>query len=203
MFVHTTRLQKHRSLEGQALMELAQEQGKHVADVLLDLALDENLETEFVVKTRSAEDEAALAEMVTRGLAVPSQSDAGAHLNSNFCTAGESSYVLAEWVRERQLLTLEEAVRRSTFQPARIMGLHDRGLLREGLVADLMVFDLARIGVREDEETHDGPSGAARRVQRADGVDWVVVGGQVVLDHGEHTGALPGRVLRAGSRPGR
>ena len=100
------------------------------------------------------------------GHAIPSQTDAGAHLNTNFCTAGESSYVLGEWVRERQLLSLEDAIRRFTFQPARIMGLNDRGLVREGMVADLMVFDLDRIGVKEDEITRDGPSGSPRRVQR-------------------------------------
>jgi N-acyl-D-aspartate/D-glutamate deacylase len=69
---------------------------------------------------------------VRTGHALPSQSDAGAHLNTNFCTAGESSWVLATWVRERGLLSLEDAIRRYTFQPARIMGLRDRGLVREG-----------------------------------------------------------------------
>ena len=102
------------------------------------------------------------------GHAIPSQTDAGAHLNTNFCTAGESSYVLGEWVRERQLLTLEDAIRRYTFQPARIMGLNDRGLVREGMVADLVVFDLDRINITEDEITRDGPSGSPRRVQRAE-----------------------------------
>ncbi len=191
-------LPKNRALEGRGLAELAQEQGKHVADVMLDLALEERLETEFQLLTRSREEDVSLAEFVKTGHAVPSQSDAGAHLNTNFCTAGESSYVLGQWVRERRLLSLEDAIRRYTFQPARIMGLHDRGLVREGLAADLVVFDLARIGVREDEISHDGPNGAPRRVQGAEGVAYVVVGGEVVLDHGKHTGALPGRVLRAG-----
>jgi N-acyl-D-amino-acid deacylase len=139
-----------------------------------------------------------MAEYVKTGHAIPSQTDAGAHLNTNFCTAGESTYVLAEWVRERGLLTLEDAIRRFTFQPARIMGLHDRGLVHEGMTADLMVFDLATLGVKEDEITRDGPNGSPRRVQGAEGVHHVVVGGQVVLNHGQHTGALPGRVLRAG-----
>jgi N-acyl-D-aspartate/D-glutamate deacylase len=197
--VRKAALDANRALEGRGLEEIARQQGKHVADVMLDLALAERLETVFELKTRSAEEDVRMAEMVKSGLAIPSQSDAGAHLNTNFCTAGESSYVLAEWVRERQLLTLEDAIRRFTFQPARTMGLHDRGLVREGMAADLMVFDLASIGVREDEVSSDGPSGASRRLQRADGVHWVVVGGQVVLEQGKHTGALPGRVLRAGS----
>jgi N-acyl-D-amino-acid deacylase len=93
-------------------------------------------------------------------------------------------------------MSLEDAVCRLTFQPARILGLRDRGLIREGLAADLMVFDLASIGVKEDEVTLDGPSGTPRRVQGADGVHHVIVGGQVVLEQGKHTGALPGRVIR-------
>jgi N-acyl-D-amino-acid deacylase len=134
--------------------------------------------------------------MVKAGYALPSQSDAGAHLNTNFCTAGESSYVLGQWVRDRELMSLEDAICRLTWQPARILGLRDRGLIREGLAADLMVFDLASIGVKEDEVTHDGPSGTPRRVQGAEGVHHVIVGGQVVLEQGKHTGALPGRVIR-------
>jgi N-acyl-D-amino-acid deacylase len=198
--VNHVRLEKNRPLQGRGIKELADATGRHVADVMLDLAVEEELATEFQLGSRTADEEAALADMVKRGHALPSQSDAGAHLNTNFCTAGESSYVLSQWVRERELLSLEDAVRRMTFQPARILGLHDRGLIREGMAADLLVFDLARIGVGADEACNDGPSGSQRRVQRAEGIDHVVVGGQVVLDHGEHTGALPGRVLRAGRR---
>jgi N-acyl-D-aspartate/D-glutamate deacylase len=196
--VSTVALAKNRLLEGRRLVAIADEQGKHVADVMLDLAVEERLETEFQLRTRSPEEDVALADFVKAGHALPSQTDAGAHLNTNPCTAGESTYVLGQWVRERQLLSLEDAVRRFTFQPARIMGLDDRGLVREGLAADLMVFDLPRLAVKEDEISHDGPSGSPRRVQGADGVDYVIVGGQVVLDHGKHTGTLPGRVLRAG-----
>jgi N-acyl-D-aspartate/D-glutamate deacylase len=194
-------LDKNRPLEGRTLAELAEATGKHVADVMLDLALEEGLETEFFLQSRSPEVDVELAEYVKTGHALPSQTDAGAHLNTNFCTAGESSYVLGEWVRERQLLTLEDAIRRFTFQPAHIMGLSDRGLVREGMVADLMVFDLARIDVTEDEITRDGPDGSPRRVQRAKGVEHVIVGGEPVLDHGQPTGILPGRVLRATRQP--
>jgi len=191
---------EHRPLEGRTIAELAESTGKHVADVMLDLAVAEQLETEFFLQSRPAEVDVELADYVKTGHAIPSQTDAGAHLNTNFCTAGESSYVLAEWVRERQLLTLEDAIRRFTFQPASIMGLNDRGLVREGMAADLMVFDLDRINVQEDEITHDGPSGSPRRVQRAQGVEHVIVGGEPVFQHGQHTGALPGRVLRAPRR---
>ena len=200
MIVSKAALAKNRSLEGRTLTDLAEAHGKHVADMMLDLAVEEKLETEFLLQSRSAEEDVELAEYVKTGHAIPSQTDAGAHLNTNFCTAGESSYVLGEWVRERGLLTLEDAIRRFTFQPARIMGLNDRGLVREGMVADLMVFDLSTIGVKEDEITRDGPNGSPRRVQGAEGVHHVIVGGEPVFDHGKHTGAFPGRVLRAPRR---
>lgn len=200
IFVFKAGLDKNRALEGRAITEIAEAQAKHVADVMLDLAVEEGLNTEFQQRTRSYEDEVKIAEMVKEGHAIPSQTDAGAHLNTNYCTAGESTYVLSEWVRERELLTLEDAIRRMTFQPARILGVHDRGLVREGLAADLMVFDLARLGIKDDEISHDGPNGSSRRVQGAEGVHHVVVGGEVVLDHGKHTGAFPGRVLRAPRR---
>jgi N-acyl-D-aspartate/D-glutamate deacylase len=200
IIVSKAALDKNRALEGRTLTDLAEAMGKHVADAMLDLAVEEKLETEFLLQSRSREEDVELAEYVKTGHAIPSQTDAGAHLNTNFCTAGESSYVLGEWVRERQLMTLEDAIRRFTFQPASIMGLSDRGLVREGMVADLMVFDPARIGVKEDEITRDGPNGSPRRVQRAEGVEHVVVGGEAVFDHGQHTGAFPGRVLRAPQR---
>jgi N-acyl-D-amino-acid deacylase len=200
LVVSKVMLARNRPLEGRRLTQLAEETGKHVADVMLDLAVEEKLETEFQLQSRPPENDAALADYVRSGHALPSQSDAGAHLNTNYCTAGESSWVLGEWVRERGLLSLEDAIRRYTFQPARIMGLSDRGLVREGLTADLMVFDLARIGVKDDEVSRDGPGGTPRRVQGAEGVSHVIVNGEVVLDHGHHTGAFPGRVLRASRR---
>lgn len=190
-------LAHNRALEGRRVTELAAEQGKHVADVVLDLALEEKLQTEFQIAMRPPEEDVRLTELVKTGHAIPSQSDAGAHLNTNFCTAGESSYVLSEWVRDRQLLGLEDAIRRLTFQPARIMGLHDRGLVRQGLKADLMIFDLQTIGPKEDELWHDGPGGTPRRVHGAEGVHHVIVNGKEVIKYGEHTGALPGRVLRS------
>jgi N-acyl-D-amino-acid deacylase len=200
LVVSRAKLDKNRGLVGRKLTDLAEEMKKHVADVMLDLALEESMDTEFKLQTRPPEGDVEMAEYVKTGLALPSQTDAGAHLNTNPCTAGESSHVLGEWVRDRQLMTLEDAVRRFTFQPAHIMGLRDRGMVREGLVADLMVFDAATIGVKEDEITHDGPNGTPRRVQGATGVDYVVNHGQVVLDHGRHTGAFPGRILRSTAR---
>src|SRR5205809_4550483 len=139
--VKKTALAQHCGLEGRSLTELAAEQGKHVADLMLDLVLEEKLDTEFQLQSRPPAEDVELAELVKPGHAIPSQSDAGAHLNTTFCPAGQSTYVLAEWVRERQLLTLEDAIRRYTFQPARILVLSWRGLRRGVLAVDVMVFE--------------------------------------------------------------
>ncbi len=116
-------------------------------------------------------------------------------MNSD-CTAGESTYVLSHWVREKNVLTLEEAIRRMTMVPAQIAGLTDRGIIREGLAADLMVFAPETIECQPKELVQDMPAGDTRYIQRATGIPQVIVGGQVVLEDGRHTGALPGRVLR-------
>src|SRR5215813_11538897 len=93
IFVSKVTLAEHRSLEGRTIADLAQAMGKHVADAMLDLAVAEKLETEFFLQSRPPAVEVELADYVKTGHAIPSQTDAGAHLNTNFCTAGESSYV--------------------------------------------------------------------------------------------------------------
>ena len=99
-------------------------------------------------------------------------------------------------MRERQAFTLEDAVRMLTLVPATQWGFADRGLIREGLAADLVVFDPDTIAAELPEVVQDLPAGAKRLVQRCRGVAATVVNGQVLLKDGQHTGALPGRLLR-------
>jgi N-acyl-D-amino-acid deacylase len=99
-------------------------------------------------------------------------------------------------VREKQAFTLEQAVRMLTLVPASQWGFADRGLVREGLVADLIVFDPETVAPEMPEVVNDLPAGARRLVQRARGIAATVVNGEVVLRDGKHTGALPGRLLR-------
>ena len=122
-------------------------------------------------------------------------SDSGAHV-SQIMDSSLQTYVLAYWVRERKALTLEEGVRLLTLEPASAWGLHDRGLLREGLAADLVVFDPDRVAPLMPEVVDDLPAGARRLRQKATGFAASIVNGVVVLRDGEHTGAHPGRVLR-------
>jgi N-acyl-D-aspartate/D-glutamate deacylase len=106
------------------------------------------------------------------------------------------THLLAHWVRERQAFTLEEAVRMLTLVPAMHWGFADRGLIREGMAADLVVFDPDTIAAEMPEVVTDLPAGAKRLVQRCRGIAATVVNGETVLRDGKPTGALPGRLLR-------
>jgi N-acyl-D-aspartate/D-glutamate deacylase len=122
-------------------------------------------------------------------------SDSGAHV-SQIMDASLQTHLLSHWVRERHAFTLEEAVRMLSFEPATRWGFADRGLLREGLAADLIVFDPATVAPEMPEVVHDLPAGARRLVQRSRGFAASVVNGEIVLRDGKPTGALPGRLLR-------
>ena len=122
-------------------------------------------------------------------------SDSGAHV-SQIMDSSLQTHLLSHWVRQEQAFTLEEAVRLITYDTATSWGFHDRGLLREGMVADIAVFDPETIEPRMPEVVHDLPSGAKRLKQFASGMLATIVAGQVVLKENEHTGALPGQLLR-------
>jgi N-acyl-D-aspartate/D-glutamate deacylase len=192
--VHRAARPEHRPLEGRALTDLAAEQDKHVADVLLDLALAEDLATEFRYTRVLPEDEPHIAEILTHPQCILGNSDAGAHVNTD-CLAGESTYGLAYWTRERGLFPLEEAVRRLTAVPADVFGLGDRGRIAEGLAADLMIFDPATIDLGPKAHVPDFPAGETRLVQGATGITHTIINGAVVIEDGRDTGARPGRFI--------
>jgi N-acyl-D-aspartate/D-glutamate deacylase len=140
-------------------------------------------------------DEAALLELIEDPHVVVGGSDGGAHVQF-ICQVTYSTHLLAHWVRAKGALSLETAVRKLTFEPAMLLGLPDRGLVREGLAADLVVFDPDRVSAGPREERRDLPGGAARVVRRADGYAATIVNGEIVQRAGEPTGRLPGRVRR-------
>jgi N-acyl-D-aspartate/D-glutamate deacylase len=125
-------------------------------------------------------------------------SDAGAHVNT-LCGAGDTSLLLARWVRELGVLSLEEGVRALTFDPLSVLGVGDRGLVRPGWKADLVTFDPAAVEYVPTRTVTDLPGGGARLVREAPGIRDVVVNGGVVVAEGALTGALPGQVLRNAS----
>jgi N-acyl-D-aspartate/D-glutamate deacylase len=137
----------------------------------------------------------AVEDLISGGHILPGLGDAGAHVGQ-VMDSGWCSFVLAHWVRERGLFTAEEAVRRMSSAPARIMGLADRGTLAPGWKADVNVIDLARVGERMPEYVRDFPNGAGRFVQRGRGYRATLCNGAVILENDAHTGARGGAVLR-------
>jgi N-acyl-D-amino-acid deacylase len=127
--------------------------------------------------------------LVTLGLA-----DAGAHVGQ-IMDASQPSFFLSYWIRDRQLLTIEDAIRRLTTDTARLFGIADRGVLAPGAYADVNVIDLDAITVPMPEYVHDFPGGAGRYVQRGTGYDLTMVNGTVLMEHGRHQGAYPGRLV--------
>ena len=194
MVVQTAALEKNKWMEGKTLGEIAKAQDKGIIDCLCDLTIEENLDTEWLHGENNVDDE-AVAKILTYPNAVIGLSDGGAHVQfqSGF---GFSTRLLSEWVREKKVMSLEQAVRRLTFESASVFGLYDRGLLRPGMVADIVIFDPDTVKPLPLEVLHDFPTGAKRIKEPAQGVHMTIVNGQVLMEDGKHSGNLSGRVLR-------
>jgi len=187
---------ENKNLEGKNIDELAQSQSKQPIDAFLDLALGEDLETTFEDSTTQG-DIQAVKEIFNNPHVLLGQSDAGAHVANATPGFGYSTIMLAHWVREHQIMSLEDAVKKLTFLPASLFGIHDRGLLRRGMAADVVVFDPEKIDLAKPEKVADLPEGAPRYIQRAKGIPYTIVNGSVLMKNGAHTGVYPGRVLRS------
>lgn len=192
--VDAVRLPKNKWMEGRTVQEVAREQGKDELDLFFDLALEEKLETRFSHVTTQG-DPKAVCEILKNPFVMVGQSDAGAHMGYD-ARFGYCTTFLGRWVRDHGIMSLEEAVSKLTFQVASVFGLQDRGLLRAGLAADIAVFDPATVNTVAPEYVQDLPGNETRMIQRATGVYHTVVNGEVVIDNGAVSGALPGRVLR-------
>lgn len=186
---------EHQGLRGRSITEIAREQGKDPVDTFLDIALSERLETGFKVQGFTNGDPKAVAQIMQNPYVLPGVSDAGAHMDV-LCFYGVPAMVIGKWHRETGVISLEEAVRRVTSLPAAVYGIPDRGAIREGLAADLVIFDKDRIRALEPRVAHDLPGGEMRLVQDAEGVIRSIVNGQVLVEEGRHTGNLPGRLIR-------
>ena len=194
VLVQRTSMPEHRQLEGKHLADLAAERRQHPVDYLIDLALAEDLKTQFVYPGVMNGDPEAVSQIITSPYCLPGVSDAGAHLDQD-CGVDFTGKLLGHWVRERGVMSLQEAVRRLTSWSASMLGITDRGLIREGLAADLVLFDPATIRALPREFISDLPGGKERIIQRAEGIAAVLVNGQVLIEDNEHTGALPGKLL--------
>ncbi|MFZ1907862.1 MAG: amidohydrolase family protein [Burkholderiales bacterium] len=185
-----------KRLEGRTVAELAAEQGKDPVDAFLDVTLEDDLDNEFTMQSFNTRID-RMAELLNDRSILIGLGDGGAHLDM-LCDAGYPTYVLGTWVRERKVLSLEEAVRRMTSDPADFFGIKDRGRIAPGLAADLVLFDPATVGsAGRPERRYDLPGGAKRMVMRSAGIEMTLVNGVPTWEAGALTGASAGSVQRS------
>lgn len=186
---------ENQALEGQSLQAIADQRGLDPVDVFFDLALSEDLEMHFVGKFFNNNDE-GVAPSLKHPASVITLSDAGAHL-TYMCDAGFGLYFLSHWVRDTGHFTLSEGIRRLTSEPANRFRIPDRGRLKVGLPADLLLFDPDTVGISKPLPCQDLPGGGTRMVRTATGVHGVWVNGIKVHDGQDYVKHAhgPGQVL--------
>ena len=181
---------------GETVAGIAQRESKHVVDALLDLVVADGLRTEFFASL-ARDNPQYSAEVANSSYTVSGISDGGAHVK--FSVGGTYTTDMLVWlVRDEGVLTLEDCHYKLSYMNAVAGGFRDRGLLREGTPADVVVYDLENLTLRPTEVAHDQPGGEWRRVQKADGYRWVIVNGHITQEDGKPTGAMSGKLLRHG-----
>jgi N-acyl-D-amino-acid deacylase len=176
---------KNKEWEGRSMTDLANFQGKKMVDSICDLLIEENLEVAFVARTGNPEN---IRTIVRHPAHMVGSDGVLTGEMPNPRTFGTFPYVLGQFAREEGLFRMEEAVRKMTALPAQRLGLQDRGILRDGMKADVVVFNPDTV---EAKATFEDPK------QYPVGIDYVIVNGKLVIDNGNHTGALPGRALKS------
>ena len=154
----------------------------------------DDLDTEFKLEGVVNADQEAVARLIDSPLCHFGASDAGAHI-TQFCGTGDTTYLLAHFVRESGTMTLERGVHRMTGEVARDWGIRDRGTLETGQAADVVIFDADRVAITKEEFVDDFPGEARRYVRRAEGFDRVLVNGEVVYGIEGYTDARPGEIV--------
>ena len=192
--VGSVKSDENQRYQGQYLGSIAQEENKELGEVILDLSIRDNLDTEFQLQNVINADKQAVAKIVSHPLCHFGASDAGAHI-TQFCGTGDTSHLLQHYVRETSTFSLEEAIHKMTGELAVDWGLADRGTLEEGKAADIVIFNSETVSVGKEEFVDDFPGEARRYVRKSEGYDVVIVNGAIAYQDGRYTETLNGRVV--------
>jgi N-acyl-D-aspartate/D-glutamate deacylase len=194
--LHEVRSPELKRFEGMTVAEIGRTEGKDGVDAFLDLTLADDLDLEFTMTSFNTRID-RMAELLNNPAILIGLGDGGAHVDM-LCDSGYPTYLLGTWVREREVLSLPEAVRRLTSDPADLFGIRDRGRLRPGLAADIAIFDPQTVGSsNRGERRYDLPGGGKRMVMPSRGVRYTIVNGVTTYADGELLGAAAGTVLRS------
>ena len=194
--LHEAQANSLKHLEGLTVAEMARAQGKDAVDTFLDTVVADNLCCEFTMASFNTRVD-RMAELLNDPSILIGLGDGGAHVDM-LCDCGYPTYLLGTWVRERGVLSIEQAVRRLTSDPADFFGISDRGRLQPGLAADIVIFDPDTIGSgNRGERRYDLPGGGKRMVMPSQGVLYTLVNGDVVYADGKIVGSGSGQILRS------
>ena len=183
-----------KSLEGKNVQEVAEMRGADPLDTFLDLALEDDLNIQYTMQQIH---EDGIQQLITDPRTMIGLSDGGAHVDM-VCDAGYATYLLGNWVRKREAIPLEFAVKRITSEPANFFGIRERGQLKQGWKADVAIFDYNTVNsARRATMQHDLPGGGKRLVMPAEGIEYTVVNGKMSYEHGKQNGTLAGEVIRS------
>ena len=183
-----------QSLVGRPLVEVAEERGQSVAEAMIDLSMEHDLEVHFLSANMGHNDSARVGPLLADPLVHVGASDGGAHIAS-FATYGDTGYLFSEFVRETSSLSLESAVKKITHDTANIWGIHDRGLLQPGMAADIVVFDAGSIARDTERPVHDIPGEGMRYVRDAIGIEAVFVNGTLAYDQAGYKNCGTGQIV--------
>ena len=194
VFVEKVAKLENQSYAGKSVADVATLRNQDALDAFLDLALEEHLETTFETTNRGFNPE-AMSTIMKSPYVIIGTSDAGAHVqfgaDFGYCTT-----LLGMWVRDRQMISLEQAIHKLTFHVASVYGIEGRGLLRPGFAADVTVFDPNTVKACAPEWAEDYPAATKRLIQRSEGIRHTIVNGKVVYEDGKLSGEMAGHVLR-------
>lgn len=194
-YIRGVKLEQNRPLLGRKLGDIARERGTNAAEVMIDIALQEDLDTEFKNDALGHTDVDVVGEMMAHPNVLIGASDAGAHVQA-FATNGDTGYLFSKFVRESGALTLPHAIKKLTHETALAWGLRDRGLINPGFAADIVLFDPETIARGEEVGVEDLPGNGFRYIRHAEGVDTVIVNGAVTYTSaGGYTDARAGDVV--------